>query len=74
MSLVQVIECVKCGNSQSIPYDPSKLKMPWEIWPKGCPKCGCSKVDVTVIADKMGRFTDAKIVRVKGKRGVELSR
>lgn len=63
MSLVQLIECTKCGNGQSIPYDPSKLKMPWEVWTKGCPKCGCSKVDVTIIHDKSGIIRDAKIER-----------
>jgi Zn finger protein HypA/HybF involved in hydrogenase expression len=65
MSLVQIIECVKCGNSKSIPYNPSKIQMPWEIWPKGCPKCGSQKVDVTVIHDKTGRITDAKIGKRK---------
>jgi predicted nucleic acid-binding Zn-ribbon protein len=59
MSTVQLVECVKCGNTVSIP-DGSK-KMPWEVWPKGCPKCGCSKVDVTVIHDKLGRVKDATI-------------
>lgn len=64
MSIVQLIECKKCGNSESIPYDPAKpLKMPWEVWKKGCPKCGCQKVDVTVIHDKLGRIQDAKILK-----------
>ena len=65
MSLVQVIECTKCGNSTSIPFDSlqPKPKMPWEVWPKGCPKCGSSRVDVTLVHDKLGRIKDAKIVR-----------
>ena len=69
MSLVQIVECIKCHHSQSIPYDPSKLVIPWELWPKGCPKCGCSKVDVTVIHDKLGRVKDAKIIRAKKEGG-----
>ena len=75
MSLVQLIECVKCGNTESIPYDPSKLKMPWEVWLKGCPKCGSKKVDVTVIHDKLGRIKDAKVLtdstftRISRKKG-----
>lgn len=53
MKIVQVIECVKCGNKETAPYgDPANLKTPWEIWPNGCPKCGNSKIDVTVIVDK----------------------
>ncbi len=61
MSLVQLIECVKCGYTESIPYDPAKpTKMPWEVWSKGCPKCGCKKVDVIVIHDKLGRIKDVK--------------
>ncbi len=63
MSLVQLIECTKCGHSQSIPYDPAKLpQFPWEAWPKGCPKCGSTKVDVTVIQDKSGAAKDVEMV------------
>jgi hypothetical protein len=46
--------------------------MPWEAWPNGCPKCGHKKVDVTMILDKSGHVKDAKIVSVKGRRGLEL--
>lgn len=63
MSLVQVLECTQCGFSESIPYDSMNLKMPWEVWNKGCPKCGNTKVDITVIHDKLGRFRDAKIIK-----------
>lgn len=65
MSTVQLLECAKCGHSESIPSpsDPKKLKMPWEAWPNGCPKCGCRKADVTVIHDKLGRIKDAKILK-----------
>ena len=65
MSLVQLIECTKCGHSESIPYDDKKLKMPWEVWTKGCPKCGCVKVDVTVVHDKSGRIRDMKKERAE---------
>jgi hypothetical protein len=37
--------------------------MPWEVWANGCPKCGNTKVDVTVILDKTGRIRDAKIIK-----------
>lgn len=63
MSLVQIIECTKCGFTESIPYDPLNVKMPWEVWKKGCPKCGCMRVDVTIIHDKTGRIRDAKIAK-----------
>jgi hypothetical protein len=46
--------------------------MPWEVWPKGCPKCGCMKVDVTVIHDKLGRVKDAHVVQKEPLRKVNL--
>jgi predicted nucleic-acid-binding Zn-ribbon protein len=58
MSVVQVIECLKCGNKETV-RDPSKT--PWEAWPKGCPKCGHRKVDVYVILDKQGQLSNANI-------------
>ncbi len=61
MSVVQVIECTKCGKKESIPYTPQKAKMPWEVWPNGCPCCGNKTVDITVIHDKLGRITDVKV-------------
>jgi len=66
MSLVQLVECSKCGNTQSIPYDSSnpKPKMPWEVWPNGCPKCGHKKADVTLIHDKSGQITDVTIKKL----------
>lgn len=63
MSLVQIIECVKCGFTESIPYNPSEIKMPWEVWKNGCPKCGSTKVDLTVIHDKTGKIRDAHILK-----------
>lgn len=65
MSLVQVIECIRCGNSESIPYILGNPLTPWDVWDKGCPKCGCSKVDITVIFDKSGRIRDATILSSK---------
>jgi len=54
LSLVQLIECIKCGNNHQFPYDSRELT-PWDVWPSGCPKCGCIMVDVTVVMDKLGR-------------------
>lgn len=65
MSLVQIIECTKCRYTESIPYNPTILKTPWEVWTNGCPKCGNMNVDITVIHDKLGRIRDAKIVKGK---------
>ena len=60
MSIVQIVECVKCGHREQIPFsDP--LKMPWEVWKKGCPRCGRTKVDVYVIFDKLGRLEGKNI-------------
>jgi len=67
VSLIQVVECTRCGHNESIPYDSANPKMPWEVWANGCPKCGNMKVDITVILDKTGRIRDAKII----KRGAE---
>jgi predicted nucleic-acid-binding Zn-ribbon protein len=64
MSIVQLIECSKCGYSESIP-DSQKVKTPWDIWKNGCPKCGCSKVDVTIVLDRTGRIQDIKRVEKK---------
>ena len=60
MSIVQIIECVKCGYTEQIPYS-EPLKMPWEVWSKGCPKCGSSKVDVIVVLDGLGRLGNKTI-------------
>jgi Zn finger protein HypA/HybF involved in hydrogenase expression len=60
MSTAQLIECTKCGNTVSIPSD--SKKMPWEVWPKGCPRCGSKKVDVTIVLDKLGRIKDIRRV------------
>lgn len=60
MSLIQLIECVKCGNQDSRLFDPNAT--PWDVWPNGCPECGGKKVDVTLVLDKSGRFQN--LVRV----------
>lgn len=60
MNIIQIIECVKCGYKEQIPFS-EPLKMPWEVWSKGCPKCGSSKVDVYVILDKLGIVQNKKI-------------
>ncbi|MHA1170095.1 MAG: hypothetical protein ACTSRU_19875 [Candidatus Hodarchaeales archaeon] len=51
MSITQVLKCTKCDYSENHPWDERELD-PWDLWPNGCPKCGCHKVDVTVIIDK----------------------
>lgn len=44
---VQVIKCKNCGNTEMT--DIASLQTPWDIWPKGCPKCGNGKVDVSLV-------------------------
>ena len=63
MSLVQIILCVKCGYREQIPYS-EPLKMPWEVWVNGCPRCKGTKVDVYVIFDKLGRL-DGKNIHIR---------
>jgi predicted RNA-binding Zn-ribbon protein involved in translation (DUF1610 family) len=58
MSVIQVIECLKCGNKETI----RDKRDPWEAWPKGCPKCGHRKVDVYVILDKQDRVSNANVI------------
>ena len=60
MGIVQIIECVKCGHTVQIPFS-EPLKMPWEVWNKGCPKCKGTKVDVYVIFDKLEQLANKNI-------------
>ena len=39
-----LIECVKCHYKEGFPLGVT----PWNAWPKGCPECKSSKVDVTL--------------------------
>jgi len=49
----QIIECTNCGNKHASAIDQKgpdgELLTPWDIWPKGCPKCGNYKVDVSLV-------------------------
>lgn len=44
----QVMTCLKCDN-RAEPWPIESGKTPWDVWPKGCPKCGGMNVDVDVI-------------------------
>lgn len=49
----QIITCLTCGNKHAQPIDQKgadgELMTPWDIWPKGCPKCGGGKVDIDMV-------------------------
>lgn len=62
MSLIQVMECKKCGNQVSWPYDGANPVDPWDKWSDGCPKCGGKTVDVMVILDKSGKIQNVTIL------------
>ena len=60
MSVIQIIECLKCGNKEE---SRDATKTPWDIWPKGCPKCGNRKADVYLIVDKQNRLAN-KVIKI----------
>lgn len=46
----QVIKCTKCFKEHI--EDVATGRTPWDIWPKGCPRCGNGNVDVDVVVDR----------------------